>query len=42
MKYLRDKFVAGKDEIVEEWAIELEKEQEDYSQMDYSYDKNQY
>ncbi len=26
LKYLRDKFVEGKDDIVEDWAIEMEKD----------------
>lgn len=25
LKYLRDKYVEGKDELVEEWALEMER-----------------
>lgn len=37
MKFLRDKFVEGKDDIVEEWALEIEREPNEYSAQDYSY-----
>lgn len=39
LKYLRDKYQEDKDSIVEEWALEMEK---DYSPQEYGYDKNQY
>lgn len=31
LKYLRDKYVEGRDSIVEEWALEMEKEDNEYS-----------
>jgi len=37
LKYLRDKFVEGRDDLVEEWALEMEREDEGYSAGDYQY-----
>ena len=35
LKFLRDKYVEGKDNIVEEWALEREKEEGQYAKGDY-------
>jgi len=37
MKYLRDKYVEGTDDVIEEWAIEMGKEEEEYSAKHYEY-----
>ena len=37
LKYLRDKYVEGKDDIVEDWAIEMQREPGEYSKGDYLY-----
>lgn len=39
LKYLRDKFVEGKDSVVEDWALEMEKEDGMYSSKDYLYNR---
>lgn len=31
MKFLRDKYVEGNDDVVETWALEMEKESHEYS-----------
>ncbi len=30
LKYLRDKYVEGKDSVIEDWAIEMEQEESNY------------
>ena len=42
MKCLRDKFVEGRDDMVEEWAIEMERDDIEYSPMDYQYQSQPY
>ena len=42
MGNLIDKFVAGRDDVVEQWALERAKAAEDYSQDDYTYQKENY
>ena len=42
LKYLRDKFVEERDSQVEEWAIEQEKADNEYTAVDYSYNGAQY
>ena len=41
MKYLRDKYVGegegGRDDQVEEWALEWERENSEYQAKDYGY-----
>lgn len=37
LKYMRDKYVEGRDDLVEEWALALEAENESYSSEDYKY-----
>ena len=42
IKYLRDKFVQGKDDLVEDWALEMEKDDASYLAGDYMYNKGNY
>jgi hypothetical protein len=42
IKYLRDKFVEGKDDLVEDWALEMEKDDASYLAGDYMYNKSNY
>lgn len=42
MKYLKEKFIPGQDEIVEEWALTAQKSEDDYFKKDYSYNKEKY
>jgi hypothetical protein len=42
MGNLIDKFIAGRDDVVEQWALERAKAAEDYSQDDYTYQKENY
>ena len=42
IKYLRDKFVEGKDDIVEAWAIEIERGTQEYEARGYEYSANDY
>jgi hypothetical protein len=42
MKYLRDKYIQGKDDLIEDWALEQEKDPGQYSQKDYGYNKDRY
>ena len=42
LKYLKDKFIEGKDDIVEEWALMQEKTFDDYKQKPYGYQKEMY
>lgn len=42
IKYLRDKFVEGKDDIVEDWALEMEKDDTSYLAGDYMYNRGSY
>ena len=37
MKHLRDKYVEGRDDVVEEWAIEQERGDAEYNRGDYVY-----
>jgi Leucine-rich repeat (LRR) protein len=39
LKSLRDKYVEGKDSVIEEWAMNIEKE---YQQSEYGYSKQRY
>ena len=42
LAFLKDKFVEGRDDVVEDWALAMEKTQEDYSQQDYGYNAQKY
>ena len=42
LKHLRDKFVEGKDDVIEDWALEMEKDNASYAASDYMYNKNNY
>lgn len=39
---LQDKFVEGRDDVVEAWALERAKAQEEYDMKDYGYQKENY
>lgn len=34
MKYLRDKFIEGKDDVIEQWALDIENESIEYYATD--------
>ncbi len=34
---MRDKYVEGRDDLVEDWALSLESEEDSYSAGDYQY-----
>ena len=42
LKYLRDKYVEGRDDIVEDWALAQERGQGEYSKGDYLYNRQEY
>ena len=42
LKFLRDKFIEGQDDIVEKWALTREKQASEYENIDYSYRKENY
>ena len=42
LAFLKDKFVEGRDDVVEEWALARESTMEDYSQQDYAYNAQNY
>jgi len=42
LAYLKDKFVENRDDVVEEWALQREKVADDYTNQDYSYQKQNY
>jgi len=42
MGYLRDKYVEGRDDVVEPWALEWEQQDQEYFANDYNYSSQQY
>ena len=42
MMYLKEKFIPGQDDIVEEWALTAQKSEDEYYKKDYSYNKDKY
>ena len=42
LRFLREKFVEGKDNLVEDWALETEKQSNDYYANDYAYSNQNY
>ncbi|CDW80826.1 leucine-rich repeat-containing protein 40-like [Stylonychia lemnae] len=42
LKYLRDKYVEERDSVIEDWAIEMQQENDQYSSKDYQYSSQQY
>jgi hypothetical protein len=42
LKYLRDKYVEGRDDLVEDWATAPERNHAEYSKGDYLYNRQDY